>query len=283
MRWPAVLPLALSASAASAAFQPVPDRPYRYETVETRTVDGVARRFHASRTVVFQRSPEGFVATVTLDAVDQQAGDTVGQMFVVATGALLHRPLHFRLDTTGTIRDIPDADAAVTAIADAIERIGASNRARSTHSKVLASPLRTLSPERRVAMVRTILSPVIAGDIAERTPGQRKISVPSRPPLAPDRALAGLETISRGRDGVVTIAITAHGGIDAAVAADAPGARIATPTTNPVASYRWIRNIDAATGLLLDSREHSEATASDGEAMHITEIETVITLTLGAK
>lgn len=275
-----LVPLALSASVASAAFHPVQDRPYRYETIETRTADGAARRFVAHRTVVFHRIPDGYEAVVTLDAIEQNAGGAVGEMFMAGSGALLHHPLRYRLDTNGAVLAVEDADAAVALIATAIERIAMTDAARAAHGKILASPLRALSAERKVAMVRTIISSVLAGAAADRAPGQYPITVPARPPLPSDRPLAGVETVSRGTTGMVTIAIRAEGDIDATLPVDLPGARIARPIAHPSTHYNWVRNIDAVTGLVRDSRETSEATVIEGNAAHLTQIETIVTLEL---
>lgn len=277
------VPIALCASAAAASFHPVEDRPYRYDTVETRTADGATRRFHASRTIVFHRAADGYDAIVTLQAIDQQADGDVGRMFVAATGALLHHPLRYRLDAAGMITGVDGADAVVALVADAIERMTATGSTRAGHSKALASPLRTAPLERKVAMLRSVLLPVIAGAAADRTPGQANVRLPSRPPLPPGTDLSGTETVSRGASGVVTIDVVAHGGIDATAPPDAPGARIATPAHALDARVHTVRNIDAAAGLVLDSRETSEATLSDGDTLHTVRIETVITLTPAPK
>lgn len=278
--WLAAIPIALSASAASAAFHPVEDRPYRYETVETRTADGVVRRFHASRTLVFHRTASGYDAVVTLDAIDHQADGAVGRMFAAATGALLHYPLRYRLDATGAVIDVADADAILARIADRVERALAGGTARGGESKALANPLRATSPERTLALFRSILSPVVAGAAADRPPGQTAVTVPSRPPLPRDTELTGIETVSRGVSGIVTIDVRAGGGIDVATPSAALGARIATPAPSPTATLHLVRNIDPLSGLVRDSRETSDATLTDGDALHTTRIETVITVTL---
>ena len=275
----AALPVAFWSGAALASFHPVEDRRYRYDTVETRTADGVVRRFHASRSVVFHRTADGYDASVTLDAVDQQAGGDVGRMFLAATGALLHRTLQYRLDINGTVLEVVDADATIALIASAIERMDA-DRKRSGDAQVLASPLRTMPPERKAAMLRSILTPLIAGASAERPPGQRKIALPSRPPLAPGTALAGVETVSRNPAGIVTIDLRADGGIDTAAPADAHGRDIAAPLQAPAATIHTVRNVDPVTGLIRDSRDTSETRVGDGETLHRTQIDTVVTLQL---
>lgn len=269
----------LWSSAAAANFRPVEDRPYRYETVETRSGSGVTRRFRASRTVIFHKTATGYDATVTLDAVDAQAGGEVGAMFRTATGALLHRPLRYHLDVSGAIVGIDDADAAVALIADAIERSSAHNE-RSGDARVLASPLRALPPERKAAMLGSILTPLIGGPTADRTPGARPITLPSRPPLAPGTALAGVETLTRGASGIITIDVQASGGVDTAAPPGTPGSRIAAPVASPSITIQTLRNVDSATGLVIDSRDIAETRALHGDAAHTTRVETTVTLTL---
>lgn len=48
--------------AAVAGFHPVEDRRYRYDTGQVRVTDGIVRRFHAHRTIVFHRTADGFDA-----------------------------------------------------------------------------------------------------------------------------------------------------------------------------------------------------------------------------
>ena len=262
-----------------ASFHPVTDRPYRYDTVETRTADGVVRTFRASRTVLFHRTAAGYDVTVTLGAIDEHAGGDVGRMFMAATGALLRKPLRYRLDASGTVLDIADADATIALIADAIERMSA-QRDRRGDAHILASPLRTLPPERKAAMLRSILAPLIAGPTAERAVGPRATSVPSRPPLAPGSALAGIETLSRSADGVVTIDVRADGGVDAAAPPETHGHDIATPAHSPPTTIHTIRNIDSATGLVIDARDTIDTRLSDGTTIHTTRIDTVVILHL---
>ena len=288
MRWSAALPVALWSGAAwsgvaAASFHPIEDRPYRYETIETRTADGAVRRFHASRTVIFHRTETGYDVSVTLDAVDEQAGSDVGQMFLAATGALLHRTLHYRLGRDGTLLDVADADISIALIADAIERMGIANRARSGDSRAMASPLRALPPERKRAMLQSILAPLLAGAGAARDNGQRPITLPSRPPLPPGTALVGTETVSRGADAMVTVAVDARGAADVGTPDGMPGATMGRSASTPNATIHTVRVIDPASGLLRDSREVAETLLNDGQTVHINRIETVVTLRPQAK
>ena len=278
MRTLVALPLVVWSTSAAASFHPVVDRPYRYETVETRTADGVMRQFRASRTVVFQRTDMGYDVTITLDAVDQQAGGDVGRMFLAATGALLHRPLLYRLDAAGAVLDVVDADTAITRIADAIEQMAVVDRDRRNDSLAMASPLRTLPPERKRAMLMSIVTPLLAGPAAARPPGRRPISVSNRPPLVPGTALSGIESISLGSDGIVTVTIDAIGAVDATVSRNTPGAGMTNAAGTPTATIRTVRNLDPASGLVRDSRDMAETEARYGTAVYRTRIETVVTL-----
>ena len=273
------LSVLLWSSAAAAEFRPVADRPYRYDTVETRTADGMTRRFHATRTVLFHKTETGYDVTVVLDAVDEQAGDDVGAMFRAATSALLHRPLRYRVDPSGTILGVADADAAIALIADAIERVS-TQATRRGDARVLASPLRTLSPERKAAMLRSILSPLIAGPAADRRPGRRPVILPSRPPLAPGTALIGVETLTRDPSGIVTIDIQASGQVDTAPPRETHGSELAVPVASPSAMIHTLRNVDSTTGLVIESDDMAETRVRHGDATHTARVETTVTLTL---
>lgn len=273
------LAVLLWSSAAAAEFRPVEDRPYYYETVETRSADGVVRRFRAHRSVVFHRTDAGYAVTVTLDAVDEGAGDATGRMFRAATRALLGKPLQYRLDAKGTILGIDEADAAIALIADAIERM-TPHRDRSGDAQILASPLRRLPPERRLAMLRSILAPVIAGAAVDQPPGTRTVRVPSRPPLPPGTALAGIETITRGPGEIVTVDIQADGAIDAAAPPETHGHDLAATAHTPTATIRSHRTLDPATGLVRELRDRTETRVIDGKTVHSSTIETVITVRL---
>ncbi|WP_404371741.1 hypothetical protein AB5I39_04565 [Sphingomonas sp. MMS24-J45] len=275
----AALVVLLWPSAAAAEFRPVEDRAYSYETVETRSADGVVRRFHAHRSVVFHRTDTGYAVTVTLDAVDEGAGDATGRMFRAATGALLGKPLRFRLDPNGTVLDIEDADAAIALIADAIERM-TPHRDRSGDARILASPLRRLPSERKRAMLGSILAPVIAGAAADQPSGTRTIRVPSRPPLPPGTALAGIETVTRGPGKIVTVDIQADGAIDAAAPPETHGHDLAATAHTPTATIRSRRTLDAATGLVRELRDRTETRVTEGNTVHFSTIETTITLRL---
>lgn len=277
LRWVVLLPLAIGGTAA-AEFRPVEDIVYRYDTTETRTVDAVERRFQARRSVVFHRTVEGYDAIVTLESVDQQAGGDVGAMFVAATGALRGHPLRFRLDPAGTVSDVERADVAIDLIATAIERMTArpaSVAGRADDSRALASPLRSMPPERRRAMLFSIVAPLI--DAAGRPPGVRAVTLPSRPPLPPGALLSGTETITRDGD-IMTIDTHATGDVAARPPGDTPGAAAAdgaAPTTERVAMRR---RIDARSGLLIDARETTDTQIVDGETVRRTRIDSLVTL-----
>ena len=278
IRWLGLLPVALLANAAQAAFQPIQDRPYRYESVETRTVDGVERRFQSTRTVVFHQTERGFSAIVTLVMVDQQNAAGVARMFATATASLLNRPLHFTLGPDGSIEGVEDADATIAHIAAAIERMAMGTR-RPGMSSALAAPLRAMPPERKVAMLTSILSPLLAGPLTDRMPGKVAVTLPSRPPLAPGMALSGTETVRRAANGEVTIETEAAGRVDATPRANNPGQFAAGPVAAPSVTTHATRTFDSTSGLLVASTEANDVIASDGRAFHRTRTATVITVT----
>lgn len=269
----------LWSSAAAAEFHPVEDRTYRYETAETRSAEGIVRRFAAERSVVFHRTASGYDATVTLDAVEEASGDAAGRMFRAATGALLGKPLRYRLDSSGAVLAVEDPDRAIAVIANAIEQMTA-HRERGGDAQILASPLRSLPAERKVAMLRSILSPVIAGSVADQPPGTRNVTIPSRPPLPPGTALSGVQTVTRGPGDVVTVNVQADGTIDSAPPPETHGYDVASAAHAPIATIRSHRVLDAATGLVREARDRTETRVIEGNAVHSSTIETTITVRL---
>lgn len=247
-----LLSAVLLASTAQAAFHPVQERPYTYTSVETRIVDGVARRFQSTRTVVFHRTDHGFTAVVTLVKVDPQNAEGVARMFAAATESLLNRPLRFALGPDGSIEGVEDADAIIAQIAAGIERMAAGSR-RPGMSSALAAPLRAMPPERKVAMLASIVSPLLAGPLIDRPPGRVAVTLPSRPPLVPGMALTGTETVRHGANGQITIETDASGAVDAAPLADSPGKFAAGPVAAPTVATHSTRTFDAASGLLVEA------------------------------
>lgn len=271
----AVLTRALWANVADARFAPVEDRRYRYEIDETRVADGVTRRFHADRSVVFHRTASSFDAVVTLEAVRHGPANEAGAMFQIAIGALLQRPLHFRLDGAGHVTEVEDTDAAVALIADAIERFGT---ARRDLSRALAAPLRQAPSERKAAMLVSILQPIVLSDEAGREPGNRPVILPNRPPLPAGAQLTGSETVVRDDPTSVTITVQAAGTVAQAVPQDAPGATSLTRMNDAAAgvTVRQVRTIDAVSGLLRESVETSETTLPGAKGVRRAVVETVV-------
>lgn len=273
-RWPALylLPTFALATSASAALRPITERPYHYTTVETRSTNGVTRRFETRRTVVFRRNADGFSAIVTLDAVDQRADDDVARMFSAATMALLHQPVRLQLDHHGAVVAVDDADALVARIGDAIERMAASAGPRAGASSALGGPLRALPIDRKIAMLASILTPLLAGPLADRLPGSAPITLASRPPLPRGTNLTGTETTTRSADGLITVETIATGSV-AATSSLAPSAAPAARATVTIA-----RTLDSATGLIVHSREATDATLGDGTTTQ--RLQTITTITV---
>lgn len=264
---------ALSPGQATAGIHPHADVPYRYEVTETRSADGVMRRFTARRTVVFHPVESGWDAVVTLESVDTDAAGAVGATFRTVTGALRHYPLRFRIDAAGRVAEVLGADAAVALIADALER--SAGTATRADARALAAPLRDAPPARKAAMLLSILRPLLLADLAGRAPGTRAITLPSRPPLPPGDTLSGTETVARRPDGVMTVETHAAGLLAAAPPPETPGATYATGPA-PGITVDATRLIDPATGLLIEARETSDTTLPGNDPPRHATIETVI-------
>ncbi|MDQ2879556.1 MAG: hypothetical protein M3R41_10850, partial [Pseudomonadota bacterium] len=227
---------------ALADFHPIADHPYRYDTVETRTMGETPERFAAHRTIVFHRDGAGWIASLTLDSVEHP--DTpVGAMFAAANAGLLHRTTRLRLDTAGNVTGIDDIDAQWAAFVDGIEHLALSTTPagaqRAKAAAAAAASLRAAPLAKRVS----ILASELPDMIARRQPGDER-----EMPQA---------------DG--TIVTTTHSSADLPPAAKAlPGA---TPATTRGTIVRaMVRRVDPATGLVLENRRETTITLQSAQA-----------------
>lgn len=263
----------LWASACPAAFHPRENAPYRYDVTEKRTADGVSRWFRATRSVVFHRVPDGYEAIVTLQRTEHGAGVGVGAMFETAMAALRDRPIRYHIDAAGHVTSVADADALVALIADAIERGAANTRERTgtaPDARALSAPLRNATPERKTAMLLSMLQPLLFAETAAA--GTRPVTLPSRPPLPSGAVLTGTETVTRRGD-IMIIAISATGGPAGGVPQETPGARFMPATAPPALTVTTTHTVNCSTGLLIEAREASDTLlpGEDGPRHALTE------------
>lgn len=262
-----VLPLLLVASGAHARFLPPEGQPLRQLLTEERIEPNGTQRYVSEREIVFTRSASGYRAEVTIIGESHAAGDA-GAMFGAGIAALKGTPIRFELDRDGAVVTIADEAALWTRFCDAIEGMVRGNSAldaeRMRNLQALAAPFRTMSPERRRALLGSMISAFVAGPLADRQPGSRAITLPARNPTGATTALPGKETVTIG-DGALTIDSIAEGDLS-------PGVHLTVVRRE---------RIDAARGLIVEARTRRMSAVGTGAGLR--QSETVVSSVISLK
>ncbi|MBA3878214.1 MAG: hypothetical protein C0500_00680 [Sphingobium sp.] len=260
MRWDGVAPRAsavigalpwlLAASEVHARFLPPEGQPLRQLLTEERIEPSGTQRYVSEREIVFTRTASGYRAEVMIVSESHAAGDA-GAMFGAGIAALKGRPIRFELDRNGAVVAIADEEALWTIFCDAIEGMvrgkSALDAQRARNLQALVAPFRTMPPERRRALLGSMISALVAGPLADRQPGTRAITLPTRDPTGKVTTLAGSETVTVS-EGALTIDSIAEGDV-------APTAHLA------IARHE---RIDAARGLIIETRTCRTSTIGTG-------------------
>lgn len=269
------LPLMAQAAVAPGSFAPPLDTPLRYVITETRTKGRETRRFTAERRIVFRRDGDNIVAEVTLDHIDQQAGDGAGAMFETAMAGLQGRTIRFHLDRAGKLITVEDRDALWERLCDAMAAMG-DKRSRPGLTKTVATALRALPGDRRQAMLGSMIAPLIAGDAAPKN--DSAVSVSARTPTGAPTALDGRQSVSHSADGTLTVQVRAEGNVATGFPGETPGIADA-PKAGVHLSVMRDNRIDPRTGLVLESRQTTRTTIGSGAGARRSEAVTTATLT----
>jgi hypothetical protein len=247
-----------------ASIHPPIGMPLAYVSREDRTIGGRTMHFESHRRITFARDGGGFVATIRFEHAADDAGGDVGAMFQAAMASLADRPVTLRLDATGTVIAVDDAQATWAALCDAVAQLPGTASQRE-HATAFAEALRTLPEAQRAAMLGSLVAPLIAGADASLAPGSTQpVEIRARPPLPRGASLKGMQTVTRGADDRLTLHVTATS------AAPAAGAAIAQVTADRD------RVVDPATGLVLATHDHMSAAIGDDHVIS----DTRVTLTI---
>ena len=264
----AVLLIALAQAPVPPAFHPIENAVYRCDTNETRTDDGLAQHFHASRRIVFRHEAGGYLAEVTIDQADQ-TGPQLGSAFLAGNRAFLNRTVVVHLDPAGTVTAVNDADALIERMAASIE--AAARKVTSpARAAAMAAPLRGFDAGQRRAMLGSAIGDLIRPADLARADGTRTVTLPSRPPLLPGQGLPATETVHRGAN---DITIATHGAGPIAV-----GGAMVPGTASGAMTIDTSRRIDAASALTIEERSTRTITTASGA--HSSRAETITTLRL---
>lgn len=266
----------LVAAQAAPVFAPPLDQPIIVTTETLRSDGPTTRRFVARRALRFSAAPDGYRVEVRLEATaaGEEDSDPAG-LLQRGFARLAGRTVVLRLDSSGTVTAVEDADAVWRAVVDGIAALapkGADPTTRASAARVAAiAKAIDAQPEtaRRTALA-SLVAPLIAPDltIEAATPAPpRAVRVPASS-IYGKAELDGLRSIRR-RDDAIEISVSATGQI----AITAPEGKASATIT-----LETLRRIDPASGLVMESREHVETLAPDGslqsERLTVTRLET---------
>lgn len=259
-RFGAVASLALVASPVEARLAPSEGQAFRVKLIEERDDGGSVSRFSVERTLVFHRLDTGYAIDVTTGPATQSGAAPSARMFATGMAALANRTIRFRIDDKGEPVSIDDEDAVWDLFCGAIEAMGrvpkAVRSARRESAAALLNPMRSISPERRRSMLLSMVTPLLAGPLADETPGtSRAVKLPTQTPSGEQAALVGVQRVSAGDNDALLIATEAEGDIS-------PW----RDTSSPPARVRLQRRVqvDPRTGLVTVSMERRETITGSG-------------------
>ncbi len=265
--------LIIVAQAVAAGFAPPLDTPIRVVTEATRRDNGVTRRFVSAKRVIFRREGAGYRAELTVEPGAQAgADDDPAAMFANGMARLAGRKFVFNLDAQGRIVGMVDQAAAWQAMLGGLVALPPSgdspaDRARAGRLRAVLEALGRMPPDRQRATLGSMLSPLIAADIAAEGAGPpRAVRVPVTSAFGIAQ-LDGLRAVRADR-GRLEVSVSATG----AVSVKGPGGVASGMTT-----LETLRRVDPATGLLLSASEAVRTVLADGslasERLTVTRIE----------
>lgn len=225
-------------AAAAPAFAPPLEAPVSYLFSDVREDRGRILRFDIRRRITFRTTPDGLTADVETVSIDE-AADRAGAMFTAMMRGMIGRHVIFRVDEAGKVVDVVDLDAQWTAYVDGIAQVlgkGDAGTAKAATVAQIVAARRAAPREQRIATLAEMLQPTIGGPA--HAGGTRAITLPGRGHDGSALSLTGTERTGVASDGALTLERSARGAVNG----------LATSLT-------LSRQVDAATGLVLDSVE----------------------------
>ncbi|MCW3847316.1 hypothetical protein OF829_08685 [Sphingomonas sp. LB-2] len=184
-----MLVVVIAAVAQAAIFAPPIGVPLR---VVTERTEG-DWTFRMERLVRFAREGQGYRAEVWMADARADGPGKVGAMMEAGFAGLAGRTMVFHLDGAGKLVAIDDLDALWTHFCDGI---AAMVGAKHPNPAPLVAPIRALPPERRVAVLASLVTALVAEEAAEPA-GVRPVRVPGKSPYGGPIMLTGTRSIAR--------------------------------------------------------------------------------------
>ncbi|UIJ46875.1 hypothetical protein LZK98_08010 [Sphingomonas cannabina] len=252
----ALLAALLAIMSAAPAFAPPVERPITLTVAETRTLDGAESRFATTRRVVFHARDGGYVADVDTLSASGEAANASSAIAEAGLSALIGRRMTITLDGAGQPLAVADREAlwthVVDAIADAIRR-RKPGRAPGSADPAPVVMLRSLPPERQLAMLASTLSPLIDPKAAAtETRALHPITLTMRAPDGVATPLTGTERSERTADGHILTTRELNGG-----------------SADRRVTFRLTQRADPATGLVLDTSQTTEIESDAGTVRQV--------------
>lgn len=228
-----MITIAIVAVAQAAVFAPPLGVPIR--VVNTRAEGDW--HFRMERLVRFAREGSGYRAEVWMVGAHADGPERVSAMMEAGYSGLAGRAMVFHLDGAGHVLAIDDLDMIWGHFCDGITAIV---RVKRSDAESLVIPLRTLPPGKRMGILASLVTALIADEAAEPA-GTRPVRLPANSPYGGQLMLTGTRTIDR-------LGITQRSTTRAA--ADVPG------KDGPAhVELESIRESDPATGLISSTSE----------------------------
>ncbi|MGN6374180.1 MAG: hypothetical protein ACTHMG_01355 [Sphingomonas sp.] len=205
----------LALIAAAATFHPPVDTPLRYVTTETRVLDGQRFAFRMTRHLSFHQEPQGYLATLELDAINGDAGNAVGAIVQKAMAGFVGRPIRLHLDASGKIVSIDDLPALWATLKTTLAALG-DTPARKARAARFAAALDAVPTAGQQAMIGSFLDTALAGDDAALHPGDSApIDVTADAPGGAPATLHGRRTVSAAPGDRLSLHVAASGTVPA--------------------------------------------------------------------
>lgn len=184
-----MLGLAVAAIAPAAIFAPPLGVPIR---VVNERAEG-EWHFRMERLVRFEREGSGYRAEVWMVDAEATGPDKAGAMMEAGFSGLAGRTLVFHLDAAGKVTAIDDLDGVWARFCDGIAAIVKTKR---PDAEPLVAPLRALPAERRIAVLASLVTALIAEEAGDPD-GSRPIRLPGTSPYGSPVMLTGTRNVER--------------------------------------------------------------------------------------
>lgn len=247
---------AIAQASSPAPFAPPLEHPIMVRVSETRDVDGAVTVAVLERRVTFSAAPTAIIAEVETLPQPPKAAGGGDRIATIALSALAGQRLSITIDRTGRATDVADHDRLWNLVVAGIERDLAAQKldaARRATAESMVTPLRTMPPERKVAMLASCIEPMMGTQIlAAGVREPHDVSMTLRSPDGVSMALTGTERSFNDEAGLLVLERQLSGS-----------------NGDRRVSLNEVRRVDVKTGLFRDTRMQVDWWAAGGHLKQI--------------